>query len=458
MSQHIITLSPTDVLFFKDGRPMEGSSSGNGAAWPLPNVLNSAIHHALHRAQDEASLARLHTHTPKRSGEELSAERDRLFGSLQTVGPFPIDGENRWLFPRPADAQEGKSGVVTHRPLKNSIPGSASSLGNALHPVMNTAAPSKNKPEPWLSVTAFQAYLEGKSSPAPPHFVEDRSLFASEHSIGIGIDRETEAQDGERFYSASYLRLKSNVRLGLLCQCLDKGRNGKTAHLDLIKDTFPNSGTHTHILAGGQQRTCTVTRDSLPALPLPVGPTISGTRVKWVLLSPAIFPELKESGKNPTAHPGGWLPSWIHPDTLELQLKDPALAARKEGESRISWRERVSALDPIAARLVAAVIPRAIPVTGWALRDGNDETGAVGATGGARATHLAVPAGAVYYFEAENEHEARKVAAVLNWHGSGEATTVQNRRSTLMGEKGFGLGVCGAWTAHDGKVSGPPRT
>jgi len=35
-----ILLEPTDVLFFRDGRPMAGSLAGHGAAWPLPNVVN----------------------------------------------------------------------------------------------------------------------------------------------------------------------------------------------------------------------------------------------------------------------------------------------------------------------------------------------------------------------------------------------------------------------------------
>jgi hypothetical protein len=57
-----------------------------------------------------------------------------------------------------------------------------------------------------------------------------------------------------------------------------------------------------------------------------------------------------------------------------------------------------------------------------------------------------VPAGAVYYFEADSAEAAAQLAAALNWHGSdANPTTMKNRRSTLMGEKGFGLGVCGTW-------------
>ena len=64
---------------------------------------------------------------------------------------------------------------------------------------------------------------------------------------------------------------------------------------------------------------------------------------------------------------------------------------------------------------------------------------------GAQSTHLAVPAGAVYHFETEKDEDARNLAAALNWHGGTNGTEIKNRRSTLLGEKGFGLGVCGTW-------------
>ncbi|SPE61229.1 hypothetical protein SBV1_620001 [Verrucomicrobia bacterium] len=69
-----------------------------------------------------------------------------------------------------------------------------------------------------------------------------------------------------------------------------------------------------------------------------------------------------------------------------------------------------------------------------------------------------MPAGAVYYFEADSAEEACKLAAALNWHGSeANPTTIKNRRSTLLGEKGYGLGVCGTWEFSE-NVSGRPKT
>jgi CRISPR-associated protein Cmr3 len=98
--------------------------------------------------------------------------------------------------------------------------------------------------------------------------------------------------------------------------------------------------------------------------------------------------------------------------------------------------------------LVAAIVPKPIPVTGWAL---NLQAG--GSNASVKSTHLAVPAGAVYYFEAEAnrelrttaEQEAAKLAAALNWHDATNGTEIKNRRSTLLGEQGYGLGVCGTW-------------
>jgi CRISPR-associated protein Cmr3 len=479
MSPHLLKLSPTDVLFFRDGRPMEGASCGHGAAWPLPNVLSSAIHHALRRAD----LADLHQHRPARNGKILNQNRvtkGREFGSLQVAGPFPVKA-GKWLFPRPADADKTQTSATTHRPLGNAIKGAASSLENELLQVVNTYPPSKDKAEQWLDEDAYNEYLRGEHSmdenaPGSGKFFKDADLFTAEQNIGIGIDPETETQNGEQFYSASYLRLTADTQLGLIAHCMDKGTQGIAADNDLIAQTFPNSHHETHILAGGQQRTCTVKRETREKLPLPIGPQIEGKRVRWTLLTPAIFPHLSVSEKNTTEHPGGWLPTWIHPETMKVQLKDPQASVRGS-ESREGWRERVSALPAINATLVATSIPRAVTVTGWALSDSDDAGNIM--PGGARATHLAVPAGAVYYFEASSEEDARKLAAALNWHGvatsvpledtvattvsvvgsqtgrsanspqaRGGGHSIQNRRSSLMGEKGFGLGVCSNWQPH----------
>ena len=436
-----LLLEPTDTLFFRDGRPMGGSLSGHGAAWPLPTVTSAALHAALHRADFEG----VHAHRRGRSGVYQN-DRDRLFGSLTTAGPFPVNPAGEWFFPRPADSQKEDSTLVTLLPTARY---SACSLPHDwLHPVGNLQPPTKDKPEPWISQDAFQHYLN-ETHPQAGHFLQDDAFMDTEHSIGIGISPETGTQDGERIYSAHSLRLREGWRLGLLATAWDKD-----LQCDLVLQMLNGHGRK--IIVGGQQRLCstTVKPHSNGGL-LPTGPIITGNRVKWVLLSPAIFPAIHaDAQKGIQAHPGGWLPNWISPDTGAVLLK-AGDTTRRERESREAWRQRVRSAPAIPASLTAAIIPKPIPVTGYALPNEADPDRA---QGGAKSTHLAVPAGAVYYFEAQGKDEAekqanaQKLAAALNWHGADDFTTLRNRRSTLFGEKGFGLGVCGTWNFHSGKL------
>lgn len=510
---NLIYLQPTDVLFFRDGRPMSGSLAGHTAAWPLPDVTNHALHAALHRADFEtATSQKLHTHRRGRSGNYSTVENecDRKFGSLLTAGPFPVlDGTGnvpvapgnlpdgpRWFFPRPKDAQLNGSVQVTHRPLRslaadgNDDPWIHSSLPDPLeYAVVNTEPPSKEAGgEPWISADAFAAYLSDSRpngpatpTPDPTHLLRDTDLADTEHQIGIGINLETGTTAESQFYSAHYLRLREKVRLGLIARAEDKAFQHPVHGNDLIRALL--NGRPEQIIVGGQQRLCTAHRENIPAggLPLPAGlkqaadfTLLSNGKfaVKWILLSPAIWPKIpggtSKSGDPINAHPGGWLPNWVFLDWDE----ENRAARRNDRNGRVMlklrsgklWRDysgprvrRVADGEAdIAARLVTAIIPKPVVVTGWAMgvRDSQSEisnlSSGIRATG-AKSTQLAVPAGAVYYFEAEPDQDggpgnAVALAAALNWHGgAAPSTTIKNRRSTLMGEKGFGLGVCGTW-------------
>lgn len=426
MLTHQLNLHPTDVLFFKDGRPMEGAASGHGAAWPLPNVIDSALHAALHRSGLGEDA---HKHTVGRSSVPRDyddpSQRTRFFGSLQSSGPFPVNPNGTWYFPRPADAGSKRSSITSHFPLKKNPPGSSSSLPSGLKPVVNTLPQSKEQLEPWLSSQAYQAYLSQSDHPSSEHYLTDQQIFDAEHNIGIGIDSSTGAQDGVSIYSASYLRLHPDWSIGLIASCQDKKAG------DLIAETFSNCGNTNHILSGGQQRSCSVFRSQPEQIPLPAGTKINGNLVRWTLLTPAIFPRLEGSHE----HPGGSLPTWVSPENHQVQLLDgPGVNAAK--------RRRIEPGKRIQAKLIAAIAPPAIPITGWSLGK-SSERGF-----GAKSTHLAVPAGSVYYFECVDNSAAQKLADSLNWHGTSPSTEIKNRRSSLLGEKGFGLGVCSNFTLH----------
>ena len=450
-----ILLRPTDILFFRDGRPMSGSLAGHGADWPLPNVINAAFHAALHRS----GFAR-DAHSHRRGASGLYAEaapRDRKFGSLVTAGPFPVKDGHTWFFPRPHDLQD-----ATLQPAllpTDSFDSVQSSLSDPLeYAVANRLPPSKESGvKTWLSREAFETYLGTAAATITlaglaEHARDDSDLFDREHTIGIGIDPETGSQDGESFYSAHYLRLRETWQLGVCAAAEDKAFKHEQHGKDLIVALL-NGGQH-QIIVGGQQRICSAMTVRGSTLPLPRGNTDGFNErdgrylVKWILLTPAIWPAIDpEARRSITAHTGGSLPNWVHPETGEVLLKSGDVA-RRASESREAWRQRVRQQGNIAARLVAAIVPKPLVVTGWSMPD---EAGATDAerSGGAQSAHLAVPAGAVYYFEANSADEARKLAAALNWHGDPKAAdfakTIKNRRSTLIGEKGFGLGVCGTW-------------
>ena len=472
-----ILLQPTDVLFFRDGRPMSGSLAGHGAAWPLPHVINAAFHAALHRAfRDQPDIGVSHAPARRENGQRKYAakgERDRRFVDVWSLGPFPVNAEGRWFFPRPADAQEAGTAALTLQPARGHGANGAwsgSSLPSPLrYAVGNTRPPAKEAGgEPWLSEKAFAAYLGQKdlTTEKPDlHFLKDDAILDREQTIGIAIDPDTQTTgQGEatgKIYSAHYLRLREGFRLGTAA---GDGCNGEAS---LFDDLFE---ADQRIVVGGQQRVCTVESRRTERLRLPLGATSFSKHeasgkflVKWVLLTPAIWPEIPaerggqrihdRDGRPIIAHQGGWLPNWID---LQGKVRLKAVQGQRlAGMPRKAWRDALQRSPEIQASLVTAIVPKPIPITGWALGHPGSKSEIENQKSeiidtGAKSTHLAVPAGAVYYFEADSSDAAAALANALNWHGSeSNPATIKNRRSTLLGEKGYGLGVCGTWDFYE---------
>lgn len=423
----VYSITPDDVLFFRDGRPMEGSALGHGCRWPMPSLLFGAIHAALYRAFPEPQPWE-HAHREGCSGRRDYSEANRpskRFGSLTTAGPFPILG-NQWLFPCPTDAAPCGLRLAPLRAMegRNDLPRPLTCSVAALHRTEKTQACD------WVEGRSYRDALHGK--PFTPRRQED--IYLSEHVTGIGIDTETGTQDGNRIYSAEYMRLKSGVHLGLMASMPLKERDRAEGLDRLLVDG-------SILLCGGQQRSCHVHK--LPDdVPLPLSHAVAGDRVKWVLLSPAVFPAITEERKTEDGmpcrpHPGGWLPNWIDAESGRVMLRKGD-TARRAGERRDDWRKRVRGLPPIDCRLMAAAVPKPVAVSGWDAECGREKP-----------VLMAVPAGAVYYFEGP---DAPALADALAWHGSSilpssvfPSLPSLQRRSTLLGEQGFGIGVCAPW-------------
>lgn len=481
MSYFNLILQPTDILFFRDGRPIEGSLSGFGAAWPLPSVVNAALHAALHRAYPVSDLSdgareattSLGDHIHKTVKNGVSSNRARRFGSVQTAGPFPVEETHngfKWFFPRPLDISLPQLHPSLSPDTSKGDFTSMSSLPKPLiYPVASWAPPSKEIKAPtWIDKESFEAYLSSEGAQKELVGINDHNIFDTEKNIGIAIDPDSGVVESGKFYSAQYLRLKEHWRLGELATARQPGE------LKLFQSLFDADSTgKTSIIVGGQQRVCTASLNRLESIPLPRGMNSNFSEfqkedgekcylLKWALLSPAIWPKIEApenqlsshsrrrvSDVNVENHAGGWLPNWIHPESGKVLLRKVSKEIRQQ-RRKLNYKNQGYSSDhggapEINARLVSAIVPKPISVTGWSL-------GLVAAEdeekSGAKSNHLAVPAGSVYYFTADSKDDAKALASVLNWHGGKDDNpeVIKNRRSSLMGEKGYGIGVCGTWS------------
>ncbi|MCZ7636221.1 MAG: hypothetical protein M5U12_09420 [Verrucomicrobia bacterium] len=219
----------------------QSPSGGHGARWPHPGVFFDAIHVALWRAFAEPAGHGFAQHSfyGKRNGQRQRLRNGgTFFQTLATAGPFPVR-EAQWLFSAPADAQPGGGALhpITQDQAESDLP------KPLRHPLGSNSTPSKVPVPPWWSREAMHAHLTGSGATQTAWSADD--LFAEEWSTGIGSDPATGTQDGQRIYSAQYLRLRDTVRLGLSATLPE------AAHGEGLDQLF-RIGTPTTIVVGGQ--------------------------------------------------------------------------------------------------------------------------------------------------------------------------------------------------------------
>ena len=390
-----IKIEPRDVLFFRGARPIGGSAIGEGANWPMPSVFHHALLSAFHAKWPDAKTRHQHL------GAKENKNSTFLYGDLKTVGVFPSVGDALY-FRMPADVQEFNNDsdewCVLH-PTK--LTGKGDLPAPLERGLEKPGEATKKKVPQWISADGLIKYLSGsvEREPVP-------TLFDVESRPGIGIDPQTGAADtgsgdeGGKFYIAEYMRLRDGVAL--------KG----FAAAEALEPYFADSKKSGFVF-GGQRGVALLdgTRDDER---LPSGIAASGTRIKWVTLTPSIFI-------------GGWLPSWINKDGKILRYERPPNETKRAWRKRpVEERKKLAVQVPMG-KLVAACIPKPVPYSGWKAHATAKE--------GAKATRLCVPAGAVYYFETESEEETQRLVTFLNG----------KRKSDMAAEKGFGFGLCGIW-------------
>lgn len=390
MGKTTYELTPRDVLFFRDARPMDVDKSrkddifnvGHGANWPRPDQLFSAVIHELVR--------------------DPSAPERAWYGKvsdLRVTGPFPLrDGE--LYLPMPLDWDMNLVSFDM-----------ALGVTDIPAPLMagfaDRVVEKKSYPK-WISVADYARYLSGEvgrgknqtESDAPTN--DDASLFLREPRLGTTLDSETgaskriEGRTESGRYAAEYLRLGTGVKF--VCAV-------ETTHDAELKDRWVRFGGQ-----GGLARFKAEGDLDARLRTLPHG---MPTRfVRWTLLAPALFTK-------------GWYPNWLEETAdgtrtgkVMLPMKE---VLRRPGESRAVYRARMKVeTRPFeTARLIAACVGKAVAFSGYDSQDCE------------KPTELAVPAGSSYVFACETVDEAQKLVTALHLKALSD-----------LGEKGFGLGVC----------------
>jgi len=386
---HVFQLTPQDVLFFRDARPMEAADPGRGAVWPRPDLLHAALHHAFLRQWPSIQTdweGEPHMRGLKRDRNQDSSFR---FGALRSLGPFPFR-DGKVFFPTPLDWD-----MELRR-----CPGT--DLPAPLQFALAARRREKRSFPAWIPDNEYAAYLRGEDAGRNPAPLK-KPLFGNDRNIGIAIDPATGATIDGRFYQAEYLRLEKDVSMVFEAECLQKGKGLG------VTDVFARPDAPNRLVFGGQQGIAAFEPAPLATLlgDLAAAPDPATCFLRWTLLTPAVFA-------------GGWRPGWVEASSGNVMLKN--LSPRRPDESREDWKARQKAAPPFAARLVAACVGKPVPFSGWDLQSKTPKP-----------TRLAVPAGSSYVFECSAPAEAKALFPALSW---------PNRRSDSFGEKGFGVGLC----------------
>lgn len=400
MTEYSFDIIPLSRLFMKDARPMTGSDAGLGAQWPRPDHVWYAIFHAFHTAWPEKQVWE-HWHSPNEKDKHLNSSF--RFGALKTAGPFPRDKGGKLYFPMPLDWNY------------RLVSGEETDLPKPLTHAFQNRVVGKLNPPQWISSKDYEAYLKGNESDFP----EKVELYDLERDIGITIQSDTGTTEEGKLYQAEYIRLQEGVKLAIEASC--EVLNGYTKR---NTDLFEKLGVPFYTVLGGQQGISLV-EGGMGHLDIPQI-QVNSRYLRWTLLSPAVFPKIDaDPSKKINHHPGGWLPSWIDPDTGKVLLTNE-VSPRSEKESREAYRARVRKAGHISATLIAARIGNPLAFSGWDVQDTAPKP-----------TVLAVPPGSCYVFDCGSKENAQALAKALNW---------PKRRSALFGERGFGIGICSSYS------------
>lgn len=387
MTEKRYELKPRDLLFFRDGRPMDVDKQqpdvrnvGHGASWPRPDHLFKGVIHAL-------------------VGDRMASLDEGGYGAFPQVrvrGPYPVKDGVPYL-PRPLDWDMARVDCKAETDIPEPL-----EMGFLDRREGKKAYPA------WIALEDFAAYLAGRDHDG--HVVAEKDedgndmetvkfpygdgdLFTSEPRVGNTLDAATGASrkvpDEHRSgsYQADYLRLRKGVSMWCTVETGRKAGGSEAPEAPEVPASFVMGGQ------GGVVTRDVTEIDLAAALPAPAAK--EGQLVRWTLIAPAYFPG------------NGWLPDFC---------VDTSPAGNPLGT--VMLRDGKDA-PLIGARLVGACVGKPVAYSGWDTKNK------------VKPTQLAVPAGSVYLFRCRDVAAANALIAKLH--------LVPRSQNSAQG---FGIGVC----------------
>jgi len=372
-------------LLFRDGRPFAdelGAQRADSLPVPYPGVVAGAVRTAIGNAL----------------GWDWKNGRPARARSLNVQGPVVCIGDGKPVVGAPADAViYGKENDTSNpaqcmclRPFKELPNGWGCTMPEGLQPMQVT---NEGKPEAGYVFWPWHRVMEWLGSPQGAGFqvTDDLKIGrpALEERTHVRIGANDIAEEGMLFTTASVVPLERSW---------GKPEGKVERDWSYLVRVASNVDIEGPLFLGGERRIAVAEKAgdaAWPKCPDELAAKLkSAKRVRMLLVTPAIFS-------------GGWMPGWVGgspPGMENLQLN-----------------------------LISACVPRREAVSGW------DYAKRV-----PKAVRWLVPAGSVFFFEAEGDTSQLASSAWLAPVSDDE----QDRRD------GYGLAVWGVWDYHQAKEGG----
>jgi len=372
-----IQIEPMDTLFFRDNRPFNaGEETTAEFNFPSPLTFFGAIGNTVLNSASKEEFSKFLR--GKYNHPTLGTYDENLINTpLKLKGPF-LHRDDEIFFPPPANMWIRKSGKKPFT-YYTSLPYQVNWLWDVksekLRPLKIPESEMKPLDE-YISKKVLIQYLSNSLPPTMQARSED-DFFAKENRYGHALSRESRTVEEGFFYTATHLRFKDKL----------EGKTYIATGFILIAEGIEKTDLPDEVISlGGERRRAKISVQN---------------SVKFIPEQPEVLKTIKEKHKffiylaTPAIFNNGWYGDF---------------AQKFDG-----------------AVMVGAAVNKPMYISGWKVSEGKP-----------RPIEKAVPAGSVYFFEAESWKDDQFKNLYEKYH-------FRESISDKYPSAGFGIALIGSW-------------